>query len=63
MQIGVTYTSGSLLHQRKVLGVDGDTVTYRVVSSHAAAVIGAVFEMPRKQFEQWAKEPVLTFAS
>jgi len=56
--IGATYTSGSLLHQRQVLSVEGDKLTYRVISSHAQAVIGSTHECFLREFEKWAKREV-----
>jgi hypothetical protein len=57
LKVGTTYTSGSLLHQRQVLSVEGK-LTYRVISSHAVVVIGSIHECFLREFEKWAKREV-----
>lgn len=58
IEVGTTYTSGSLLHQRLILAVDGDDLSYEVVNSHAAVVIGSVHECTIIKFQRWAKRCV-----
>lgn len=54
LKAGTIYTSGSKLHQRKILEIKNGVLTYKVINSHAAVVIGTIHDCFTKDFTNWA---------